>query len=435
MHRLFVLVLVAATVVAGLLPGGAPAQSDATASPGAATPTVAPGPPAWLQLGPSGALLARAVTTDPACPEIALDGAAAPMPPRAQPDAPAFPVLVCEAPVPPGTATVAVAGRPLPLPPAQPRRIAVIGDTGCRLNAYDGFQACNDPQQWPFARIAQRVAAWQPDLVIHVGDYLYREQACPAGNAGCAGSPFGDTWAAWDADFFAPAAPLLAAAPWLFLRGNHETCDRAGDGWFRLLDPAPLPTACPEFTDPYAVPLGPLQLLVVDSASAGDETSPPAETAAYRAQFAEIARLARENAWLVTHKPVWGVIEDHSGAQIEVRDESFEAATRDALPAGVELVLSGHIHLAEVLLFDPASGRPPQLVVGNGGTALDRNVTAELTGRALDDAALSSGETLEQFGFLTLEAADDAWLATVRDTAGHPLETCTLKGRAATCAA
>jgi len=61
--------------------------------------------------------------------------------------------------------------------------------------------------------LAASVAAAKPDLVIHVGDYLYRESACPPRDSGCARSPHGDDWPTWTADFFAPAAPALLAAP------------------------------------------------------------------------------------------------------------------------------------------------------------------------------------------------------------------------------
>ena len=66
----------------------------------------------------------------------------------------------------------------------------------------------------------------------------------PSDQPGCAGSPYGDNWAVWQKDFFNPAAPLLAAAPWVLVRGNHELCDRGGHGWFRLLDPHPTPIDC-----------------------------------------------------------------------------------------------------------------------------------------------------------------------------------------------
>jgi hypothetical protein len=148
-----------------------------------------------------------------------------------------FPVLVCERQLPAGAARASVGGHTLPLLRHAVRRIVVVGDTGCVVqNA--GVQACNDAAAWPFARLAAAAAAKKPDLVTHVGDYLSRENACPDGNAKCRGSPWGYGWDAWSADFFAPARDLLAAAPWVFVRGNHESCNRAGQGWWRFLDPA-----------------------------------------------------------------------------------------------------------------------------------------------------------------------------------------------------
>ena len=143
----------------------------------------------------------------------------------------------------------------------------VIGDTGCRIKASDNiFQACNDAAQWPFKQVAAAAAAIAPDLVIHVGDYHYRETACPAGDPACAGSPWGYGWDAWEADLFAPAQPLFAAAPWIVVRGNHESCFRAGQGWWRFLDPRPLAArqdcnsaaddSVGDYSAPYAVPLG-----------------------------------------------------------------------------------------------------------------------------------------------------------------------------------
>ena len=89
--------------------------------------------------------------------------------------------------------------------------------------------------RWPFATIAAIIAGHRPDLVVHLGDYYYRESSCPDGEEGCAGSPFGDRWSSWNADFFAPARPLLRSAPWVFVRGNHEGCERGGKGWYRFL--------------------------------------------------------------------------------------------------------------------------------------------------------------------------------------------------------
>ena len=56
----------------------------------------------------------------------------------------------------------------------------IIGEAGCRLEEGDLPQSGNDPEAWPFREIARSAARLKPDLVIHVGDYLYGEDACPA---------------------------------------------------------------------------------------------------------------------------------------------------------------------------------------------------------------------------------------------------------------
>jgi Calcineurin-like phosphoesterase len=223
---------------------------------------------------------------------------------RAAPGPLDYAVRTCEARLPRRAKRVALAGQRLPPPADRPRRIVVVGDTGCRLKAVDGFQACNDPRAWPFARVARSIARWRPDVVIQVGDYLYREEPCPQGNRGCEGSPFGQNWPTWDADFFTPAAPALRAAPWLFVRGDHELCSRAGPGWFRFLDPRPMSASCQDLTEPYSVNLAGVRMLVLDTALANDR--PPRNPDPYVSQFAALRAMAGANAWLLAHKPMWG---------------------------------------------------------------------------------------------------------------------------------
>ncbi len=161
--------------------------------------------PVWVEVGENGVAIARVVVkASSACPSIDIDGSTHPMTQRSpvpQGFAPA-----CEASIPSGAKIANVNGQVLALPKADPSRIAIIGDTGCRI-ARDYVQACNDPAQWPLPRVADRVAAAQPDLVIHVGDYYYREVPCPPDQKTlCDGSPSGDRWDSWNADFFTPAA-------------------------------------------------------------------------------------------------------------------------------------------------------------------------------------------------------------------------------------
>src|SRR5262249_24362962 len=151
------------------------------------------------------------------------------------------------------------------LPKRHPHRIVTLSDTGCRLLIGDPWQACNDPQEWPFRQIAETAARFEPDLVLHVGDYQYRENECLPDRGGCQGSPWGYGWDTWNADLFTPGAKLLAAAPWIMVRGNHEECARAGQGWYRFLDTQPYESirtcndpandAIANYNTPYAVPI------------------------------------------------------------------------------------------------------------------------------------------------------------------------------------
>jgi hypothetical protein len=316
-------------------------------------------------------------------------------------------------------------------------RILVLGDTGCRLKLEDSretIQACNDQKAWPSETIARSAAAWNPDLVIDVGDYLYREAPCPDGNSGCAGSPWGYNWASWNADFFTPEAELLRSAPWVFVRGDHELCERAGEGWFRFLDAGPLLPGCQDYTETYAIAAGDLNLVMLDSANADDYQAIPDEVTAYAGQFDRINSLAQPGSWLLTHRPVWvfGHLSDRGGMEQLFRDNpTLQAAAPGGLPDGIGVVLSGHIHLFEALAF--AGSHPAQLVIGNGGTALDPNITSSLTGMEIGGATVTNSSVVDQFGYMTIEPAASGWSSTLRDVDGSPVLTCSIKSGSVDC--
>jgi hypothetical protein len=134
--------------------------------------------PAWIAVGEGGQAIVRIVVKETRdCPTIQIDSAMRSMPLR-QP-LPEGLRPACEFALPRGVKSASVNGRALTLPQANPSRVIAIGDTGCRIKG-DELQACNDPEQWPFAQVASRAAEEKPGLVIHVGDYLYREMPCPA---------------------------------------------------------------------------------------------------------------------------------------------------------------------------------------------------------------------------------------------------------------
>lgn len=395
----------------------------------AGRPSLAAGlPPPWVELGADGRLDLRVlVAAGAACPTASIEGVEQKMAAQGGAD-PEFPVTLCRAAAGYAAKRLAIGGVRLPSF-AAPQRVVVVGDSGCRLEGRQ-VQDCNDPAAWPFATIARLAAARHPDLVIDIGDYYYRESACPAGRAGCAGSPHGDGWATWKADFFDPATPLLAAAPWVVARGNHELCSRGGRGWFRLLDPHPGALDCPVRTEPYALHLGGLDLLVFDDADADDTAAPPAKVAAYAAQLAPLLAAAPPHSWLVMHRPAWARIEGPPGIVFAL-NATMQAALRGHVPPTLDLVLSGHIHDLMSFSFGPA--RPAQLVVGTGGDTLAPFFGPTPAGTLIDRLPVRGAFALGRMGYLLLERGAGGWDGTFHGPDDAVLARCRLAGRELAC--
>jgi hypothetical protein len=380
---------------------------------------------AWVQ-AVAGGYEARLVTSAPNCPALHTDKGDVAMTVRAAADA-NF-ALTCAAAIPAGTKTAAIGGISLPVPVMHPRRILVLGDTGCRIKGAT-LQACNDPAQWPFPQVAAAAAGIKPDLVIHVGDYLYRESACPQGNPGCAGSPWGDNWTTWQADFYTPAQALLAAAPIVLARGNHEDCKRAGLGWERLQGPAAFDGACKVHEPLYTVDVGGLTLAVLDDA-VSDEPSLDRDVAKVYAD--EIDGLAKLPApvWFVHHRPTWAAISGPLGIPIGGNLTLIEASQLaiakglPPVPHSVELMLSGHIHTFESINFNQDVA--PQIVAGNGGDNLDitpKNLRgSQFVGHS--GVTVADGLSVGGFGFLLMTRVADGWTIDLYDPAAQPTGQC-----------
>jgi hypothetical protein len=388
---------------------------------------------AWTELTGQGTEVRAVAGSGAGCPKASIDGRPAAMAVRAQPND-EFP-QVCALALPPGATAVEVDGRPLPLP-APARRIVILGDTGCRIKGLT-VQACNDSRAWPFAEVARLAAAKKPDLVIHVGDYYYRESPCPLAINACAGSPSGDRWDTWNAEFFGPAAPLLAAAPWVFARGNHETCNRGGRGWYRLLDAGPPPETCRTYTAPFAVHSGDLNLYVVDSGESPDRGHDKADVAAMSAQLDRLgAALDVGQGWIITHRPVWAlapVARLGPSAPFEVGLNFTEQdAVRGRGLGGVQMMVSGHVHHFQALDFGPK--RPAQLVVGTGGDIGEKADRARVytESRVIEglDARVFS---FSRFGYYLMEQDGEDWIGTFHDANDRVRARCRLHERRLSC--
>jgi hypothetical protein len=438
MKRLF-LVLAAASLLAGCI--RSVNEPTAPATPATSpTPLAAGGPAiAWVQYAPGGGTEVRALdVAGTGCPHALADGKALVLSVRAAATKD-FPAL-CAAMLPEHVASLSVSGQDLGVPVEHPNRILVLGDTGCRIKG-TYLQACNDPKAWPFAGLARAAAAMKPELVLHLGDYLYRESPCPAGNAGCAGSPYGDNWPSWAADFFVPAAPLLKAAPWIVVRGNHEDCFRAGPGFLRLLGPEAFDPAapCKAHLAPYALSVGGQVVAVTDSASAADTPLDEKAVPDYAKDFETLKAIANTGAgreiWLASHRPIWGVI-TFNGLPAGGNATMIKATGDLSAFKAISLMLAGHIHTFEAINYQ-GHKVPPQIIAGHGGDNLE--VTpVDLRGTIFQGDSgvhVDTGLSVGGFGFLMLtrEAGSQGWTIQLYDSSGTPEKQCQFDGRRVFC--
>jgi hypothetical protein len=458
---------------------------------------------AWTQLAPvsvsPSGLVAKAIVEQAACPSISLTGASSSSLAMSPLSPPAGivgfgKILVCTAALPVGTTAASVGGRKLPVPASgTPSSIGVIGDTGCLIlppaHGKAQLQDCNKASKWPFAAIARQVAAAAPGLIVHVGDYIYRQANCATAavtakdlkkcegspNVNPAGSPNFDNWKLWETDFFKPAKPLLSIAPFVFVRGNHDLCSRAGNGYFLFLDPGVNPpgtctgTFLPatkqsphpldpvgDFTKPYAVTAGSLQLVVVDVAAANDFAA--VSVPMYTQRFAAAAALSNGQAWLLLHAPVLGY-QNLKGAEEEPdeaappsyvslwKNVTEQVVTFGKLASEYSAIVSGHVHVFQAV---DLPGQPPQLIFGNGGTKIAGGLTKDpgpptygpltdpTTGAPLVAGtgtlpAPSYGGTVAAGGYGIVRPSAGGWTATDYSAQGAVLATCPFTATTLTC--
>lgn len=397
---------------------------------------------AYVVLGPKGAV-ARVLSTSGDCPEVIVNDEKHAMSVRANPNPEKFPVTVCEWLVPREVDSLTVGSFELKARFQRPKSILVLGDTGCRIKD-DWVQNCNgagEGPEWCFEELATNAAKDGAELIMHVGDYLYRESPCPEGNKGCEGSPYGDTWATWQVDFFEPAKALLPTAPWLFARGNHEDCKRAWQGFFFFLDPnSPTPGAsgdCPDYPLPYTVTLGDQYITVFDTANLteGDDGQVlQSQVDIFKKQIDTINQTTSDlPTWTLTHRPVWAIdASDYPGPEttLGTLEPTLQAAVSQsqngAFANQVKLNFAGHIHDFQVVTF--TDGRPTQIVAGAGGTLLDPEITPKLEkeySQVFTELNITPRDfkTFDNFNFLILKDKRKGWEGILK-TADGKEETC-----------
>ena len=324
-----------------------------------------------------------------------------------------FDVIVCEALLEfqvPFSVVFADGQLPLPQVTTDPQKIIVLGNTGCEKLQNSGIAGCAEGENArPFEGLAVAVAAAEPDLMIHTGNYNIRgtpehvlftenhggvtrqieERVYDAGagaqrDENCAqdkDSPYfsqqsprsnsPDTWKAWKEDFFAAAGPAISVAPWVLARGSHELCSRGGAGWYYFLDPhsnlvpGSRQVSCPVLDEgasaqtnelmlyPYVVDFESFGIVVFDSSNACSSHTNAHFTGLAEQQLEAMDELAesRSNLWLLSHKPVWGVAAPTAATFTACVENADYACVNQTLQTALRSRLKGRLPDALTLVL------------------------------------------------------------------------------------
>ncbi|MCV3769785.1 MAG: metallophosphoesterase, partial [Wolbachia pipientis] len=256
------------------------------------------------QVIPENRLSVRAIIGNDTCPIAYVDGEKIKMLSRSSINNNNYTETVCELTIKTSAKNISINNTKIPTLPEKISKIAFIGDTGCRTNLLFQ-QECNSVDSWPFKKNLDSIALHKPDLTIHVGDYHYRKTKCR--NKKKCGDVYGHNKEVWYADWFNPAKDILSQSSFLFIRGNHENCNRAYEGWFRYLDPYPFsPEKCIDCVPSWSLDAGPIRFFIFDSSSGDDIFTNQKTTDTFKKQFNKLIQdNSNKPTWFLTHKPLW----------------------------------------------------------------------------------------------------------------------------------
>ncbi len=384
-----------------------------------------------------------------------------------------FSVLVCEAVInfdEQYRVNFSDGSEPLAFVKSNPKRIQVFGDSGCKAAKPGSDEGCaiGSPAQ-PFKNLANAGAKSKPDLILHMGDYNYRgtsgdtyfnqknaqgeleqtvqwpydagdgsnenahceQVAAPFYSQSATNSNFPDIWRNWHDDLFKPAKTLMATAPFIVARGNHELCSRAGAGYFYFLDPhSDLVAGSQQISCPtvdvnktalfntvqipaYKVSFANVDIAMLDSANACDSFSNSPFTQVYEKEFIKLDQLLSKTkpAWLLSHRPVWGITEYYEGGSTactstndygcvnQMMQSAIAKLPNRRLSPAIGLLLAGHMHRFQSVSFNQK--RPPLIVVGTSGVKLDDSPPDGAISTTIDGLAsevLTSNNTVQNNG-------------------------------------
>jgi len=216
------------------------------------------------------------------------------------------------------------------------------------------------------------------------------------------------------------------------VRGNHEDCARAGEGWIRFLDRLPASAICRDLTGIFVARLGDFGFVVVDGARAEDPKGDMRALAGLLGgQLAGVAANVPAEAWFVSHRPLNSMRSAPDRPANEVDNTVQELAFGTIMPPGVRMTVAGHIHFFQAVDF--GGSRPPQLVVGTGGDNLVMVPPLSVAGSDINGHKVVNSVAYSGFAYMVWDRTGNLWIGTLFDVDGKALSHCRLLDRSLSC--
>ncbi len=316
-------------------------------------------------------------------------------------------------------------------------KIAIMGDTGCRLKESkvgNRYQDCSDLGEWPYPEVVKTIAKDQYDFAIHTGDYHYREQCTDEKICPKITQSVGYGWAPWWDDFYGPSQALFAKSPILFIRGNHEDCQRAFSGWSPLASiPKRFDEKC-EVVEPYQwIEIEDLVLINFDDSAFDDRKEITSEQFQKWVQafkiLAERVSVAKKNKeiWFIAHRPILGFIPNKEDAEpVPISDKLKQALSEAGMLSLVDYYLSGHVHSQQVVTTEKQA---VQVIVGHTGTGLE-----PFGRKIMNQNVITTTESKRSFGYAIFERlGHKKWKWQFKNIGGQSELDCQVTGAKVNC--
>jgi hypothetical protein len=173
-----------------------------------------------------------------------------------------------------------------------------------------------------------------------------------------------------------------------------------------------------------------LTAVIFDSSAANDLRADPYDVSHYAKAFKAAANLAKGETWLLSHKPIYGAVEE-AGVFTFTNATLQSASDNGKLLTPYEALLSGHLHTFEVISPENA---PPQIVNGMSGDKLDGRVKAGIEGKIVLNRKVKNAFADARFGYGIYERAGAAgWHISVRNPAGTETASCGVSAMSVRC--